>query len=271
MSRLTLRFVALLACAFVWTACGSPQVDTSLPVDEARLLNSDVSTSWVRTQELLQDAAMTTELLAGLPDDVGPQDFDIAMVRHTLEACFTETVEWVPGEDLDRQPRRAVAEAGEGHTPLTERPPVGRAYACQPSRMIALEAYLEVVPDELRAFLLDRTLSVDALRVNLKDVLVSWLDALEADVTDARIAMERLRDEAEQKRALAQTSDVDEAARTQAERDYDIVLTELESVQAVLSRYDEQFSDMRALRRQLVEQAARNLATMGMDAAAPTR
>lgn len=256
--------VGAIACGLV--ACGSPQVDTSLPVDEARLLNSDVSTSWVRTQELLQDVAMGTERLGTLPPEIGPEDFDIAMVRHTLESCFTETVEWVPGADLERQPRRATAEAGEGHTPLTERPPVGRAQACQPSRMIAMEAYLEVVPGELRGFLLDRTLEVDALRVNLKDVLVSWLDALEADVADARIAMERLRGEAEQKRALAQTSDVDEQARAQAERDYDTVLTELEAVQAVLARFDEQFSDMRALRRQLVEQAARNLATMGTSA-----
>lgn len=133
-----LASLALATAALTAAACGGKQVDLSIPVDEARLLNSDVSTSFVRTRDLLADTAQTVRGLGTFPDGIDAQDVDVDLIEHVLNACVTETPEMVAGADRDALPRGARAELGPENAPLTQRPAVGRIEACNPSRMLAL-------------------------------------------------------------------------------------------------------------------------------------
>jgi DNA repair exonuclease SbcCD ATPase subunit len=247
------------------TACGGAPVDTSIPIDEARLVNGELAGAYVRTRDLLEESAETSRRLATLPPEVNAADLDADQLRHVLEACYTQTIDYRHGVDMDALPRRAEAQLGADHRPLTDRVEVGRVRACQPARMIALEAYLDVVDRPTRAFILDRVLVVDALRVNLKDVLVAQVDALERTAAEARAALMRLREVSAERRAVAQTSsDLTEEERRRVEVDFETISQELDQVESVLEQVDEEISDMRQLRRQLVEEAARNIAMMGL-------
>ena len=264
-SRAPLALVAGLVASFA-VACGGAPVDTSIPVDEARLLNSEIAAAYVRAQDLLETSTDTSRILGMIPPEVPAEELDAEMLRHVLEACYTQTIAYVPGVDLDILPRRAEAVAGESHRPLTDRADVGRVRACDPARMIALEAYLDVVDEEVDAFIIERVLTVDALRVNLKDVLVAQLDTLDRVSTEAGAELSRLREVAAERRALAQTADLTDAERRQNEIDYEAIVQILDDVEGILEQVTAGLGDMRQLRRQLVEEAARNIALLGVDA-----
>jgi uncharacterized membrane protein YccC len=128
--------------------------------------------------------------------------------------------------------------------------------------MQVLESYASTALPEVKEYVMQRVLDMDALRVNLNDVLVQQLEALENVATRARMDADRLRLTAEERRALAQSS-TDEATRTQAESDFDAVTASLDQVMAVVEQIEAGITDMRQLRRQLIEEAARNLAQLG--------
>ncbi|MCB9519381.1 MAG: hypothetical protein H6699_00720 [Myxococcales bacterium] len=258
-----LASLALATAALTAAACGGKQVDLSIPVDEARLLNSDVSTSFVRTRDLLADTAQTVRGLGTFPDGIDAQDVDVDLIRHVLNACVTETPEMVAGADRDALPRGARAELGPENAPLTQRPAVGRIEACNPSRMLALESYLDVVSPEEREFIVDRVLTVDVVRVNLKDVLVAQIADVERVAARAQAELLRLRSIANEKRAIAQTSDLSEEERRRVEVDFDQISAELTQVEDVLSQLDTELGDWQRLRRQLVDEAAQNITALG--------
>lgn len=250
---------------FVLAACGGAPVDTSIPVDDARLVNSELSAAYVRARDHLEGATETSRRLAIIPPEIPADDLDVDQLRHVLEACYTQTVAYTADADMENVPRRAEAEAGEGHRPLTDRAHVGRVRHCDPARMLSLEAYLDVVDDQLDAFIIERVLMVDALRVNLKDVLVAQLDALERAASDAGAELLRLRELSAERRAIAQTStDLTDEERRRVEVDFETISQELDQVESVLGQVNDELSDMRQLRRQLVEEAARNIALMGL-------
>jgi len=251
------------AVAALWlVACGGAPADTSMPVDQARALNSDTTATFVRTQSLLESATALARGAGTLPEGLTADDFDVAMVRQVLEACFTETVALAEGQSREGVPDPAVAAVGPEIRPLTERPPVGRMQPCRPARMQVLESYASTALPEVKEYVMQRVLDMDALRVNLNDVLVQQLEALENVATRARMDADRLRLTAEERRALAQSS-TDEATRTQAESDFDAVTASLDQVMAVVEQIEAGITDMRQLRRQLIEEAARNLAQLG--------
>lgn len=253
------------ALALFALACGGAPVDTTIPVSEARLLNSELAAAYVRTRDLLESTTETARVLGTVPPEVPADELDADMLRHVLEACYTQTVAYVPGADLEALPRRAEALAGESHRPLTDRADVGRVRACDPSRMIALEAYLDVVDEAVDAFIIDRVLTVDALRVNLKDVLVAQLDALDRVAAESAAELLRLREVSAERRALAQTADLSDEERRQNEIDFEEISQILDDVEGILEQVNEEVGDMRQLRRQLVEEAARNIALLGAE------
>lgn len=244
-------------------ACGGKQVDTTIPLDEARVLNSEITSTFVRAQSLLEESTVTTRTLSELPSGLTAADFDGDLVREVLAACFTASVVMAPGSDADEVPRGAEAETGPDHRPLTERPPVGRVLPCAPARMHALESYVTSAQPAVHDFLLQRVLDVDTLRVNLGDTLVAQLNALEDTANAVRAEAERLRGVAEERRAMAQTSSEDDLARRQNELDYDAIIGEFDQISAVLDQIDGNLADMRQVRRQLIEEATRNIAVLG--------
>ncbi len=255
--------VATLSVAAL-AACGSAPVDTTIPVDDARLVNSELSAAYVRARNHLEDATDTSRRLSMIPPEIPVDELDVDQLRHVLEACYTQTIAYTSDADMENVPRAATAERGEAHRPLTDRSAVGRVHACDPARMLSLEAYLDVIDDELDAFIIERVLTVDSLRVNLKDVLVSQIDALERAATEAGGELLRLREVSAERRAIAQTSTaLTDEERRRVEVDFETISQELDQVEGVLEQVNEELSDMRQLRRQLVEEAARNIALMG--------
>jgi len=258
--RITLSVVLVSLFA---VSCGSKQIDTTIPIDDARLLSSEISSMYVRTATLLEETTAAVRTLDQFAGDIDPASIDIALLRHVLEACFTDSAQMLDGWDPDEVPRRAEASLGPDHAPLTERPPVGRIEACDPARMLALETYLDVVDDGARQFLVDRVLEVDVLRSNLKDVLVVQIDEFERITAAAETELEQLRVIADERRGLAQTSDLPQDERRRVEVDYETMSQELDSVEDVLERVATELGDWRRLRRQLVDEAARNIAALG--------
>lgn len=261
----TKRFAAsaALILSALLAACGGKSVDTTIPLDEARLLNSEISATYVRTVTLLEETAAAVDAIGVFPDGVDPSDVDTDLLRHALESCFTETIALVPGTALDEVPRGAETEAGPEHGVLTRRTTVGRVQACNPPRMLALESYLPVVDEAASAYIVDRVLVVDVLRANLKDVLVMQLDDLERVTADSENELIRLRELAAERRALAQTADLSPEDRRQTEVDYETITQELDTVESTLGQIGEEIGEWRRLRRNLVDQTAANIAALG--------
>jgi len=257
---LSASLVGLVALA---AGCGGKQVDTSIPVDAARHLNTDLSTTYARTRNLLTDTATEVRNLGALPDGIRAADVDLDLLRHALQACLTEDTRVVPGTNLDDLPREARATLGPEEAPLTNRPAVGRVGACNPSRMLALESYIGVVDDTQREYLVDRVLTVDSARVNLKDVLPAQITDVERAGARARAELLRLRAIATEKRTLAQTTSLSEEDRRRVEVDYDQITAELDQVEDVLAQIDAEVGDWSRLRRQLIDEAAANIAALG--------
>lgn len=251
--------LGLVACA----ACGGKSVDTTIPIDDARLLNSEISATYVRTATLLEETSFTVDEIALFPQDVNPANIDTDLLRHVLEACFTETIVTRSGVDIDEVPRAAETDVGTELAILTGRTEVGRLNACNPSRMLALESYLPVIDETAQAFIIDRVLTVDVLRANLKDVLVAQIDNLERTTVAANTELAQLRETAAERRALAQTADLTPEERRRNEVDFETITQELDQVEEVLGQIASELSDWRRLRRALVDTAAQNIASLG--------
>ena len=266
MNRLThslSTFWSTALIALFVVACGGKQVDTTIPIDAARILNSELSATYVRTRTLLEETTQRVRTVGEFPADIRADDIDADLMRHVLEACFTQNITMAPGVDIDELPRGAQAEVGPANAPLTARPTVGRVLACTPSRMLALESYLDAVGAREREFIVDRVLTVDILRANLKDVLTAQIDDVERTTVSAATELQQLRETASERRALAQTADLTPEERRRTEVDYETITQELDQVEDVLGVVTTELVDWRRLRRQLVDEAARNIAEMG--------
>lgn len=244
-------------------ACGGAPADTSIPLDEVRRLNNQLSTSYVRTTDLLAQASQASVTAGMIPPEYNPQDFDVAMVREVLAACFTQSVATVPGTQDTEVPRAAIAEPGEDRGPLTRRAAVGRVRACNPPRLLALETYLQVVDPALRTFLLQRTLDVDALRANLGDVIPANLDALERQGTEATAEAARLRALVESRRSAGAAAAGSEDSAASEEQRYHQALDELDQIDALLLQLGTEVRQLRQMRRQLVDDTVRSISAMG--------
>ncbi|MFT5991211.1 MAG: hypothetical protein ACI82G_000199, partial [Bradymonadia bacterium] len=109
----TLRsFLCASALATLTGACGGAPVDTSIPVDDARLLNSELSATYVRARNLLEQSSETARQLGLIPADVPVDELDADLLRHVLEACFTQTVGYARTADMETVPRGAASERG---------------------------------------------------------------------------------------------------------------------------------------------------------------
>lgn len=259
MIRRILTGTLLLAVA----ACGGKQVDTTIPIDAARVLNSEISSAYVRTRTLLEQTTERVRSLDQMPPEIDAAAIDTDLLRHVLEACFTQTVAFAPDADTDDTPRGATAELGPEHSPLTDRPPVGRLAACSPARMLALETYLAVIEPHEVEFIQEAVLEVDVVRANLKDVLVVQIDGVERMMGSGTTELLELRGTAEARRALAQSADLDPEERRRTEVDYETISQELDQVQDVLDQLESELSDWRRLRRQLVDEAASRISALG--------
>ncbi|TVQ95246.1 MAG: hypothetical protein EA398_18245 [Deltaproteobacteria bacterium] len=258
-----LLLAATLVVAFLQAGCGGKQPDLTIPLDEASLLNNELTVAFVTARELLEASTLDARNLGHLPDGLTPESFDIALTRHVLEACLTTPVAHLPGTDPQRLPEVATASPGSEQRPMTGREAVGRAQPCAPQRLVVLEAYLESVDQRTRDFIVNRLLLVDTLRVNLRDVLPARLDALDRMRRDASLEVERLRLIADERLALADGSRVTESQRRETEVAHGRMLQELSRISAVLGEMEEQQAPMQQLRRQLVDEAARNIVRMG--------
>ncbi|MFT6398575.1 MAG: hypothetical protein ACJAYU_003334 [Bradymonadia bacterium] len=198
-----------------------------------------------------------------MPEEIAPADIDIDLLRHVLEACFTETVSVARGVDRSVTLSAATTELGPEHAPLTNRELVGRLDACGPSRMLALETYLDVIEDYEREYIVSAVVEVDILRANLKDVLVVQIDEVERMTGTATTALMRLRGTADERRALAQAADLTPVEQQQTEVDYETITQELDQVEDRLTQLAGEIGDWRRLRRQLVDEAAARISTLG--------
>ncbi len=250
-------FVSLAA------ACGGKSVDTSIPIDEARLLNSEISATYVRTATLLEETSFSVDEIGLFPEGVNAADVDTDLLRHVLEACFTAPIAMLPSAARDEVPRGAETSVGPELGPLTDRTEVGRLVACNPSRMLALESYLPVVNEDTQAYLIGRVLAVDVIRANLKDVLVAQIDDVERTTVAATTELAQLRETAAERRALAQTADLTPEERRRTEVDFETITQELDQVEDVLAQIASELGDWRRLRRALVDQASQNIAEIG--------
>lgn len=261
----TLRLLSFVGLMAGLAACGGKQLDTTIPIDDARLLNSELSATYVRTATLLEDTTHAVNAIGAFPDGVDPADVDTDLLRHVLEACFTETIRMAADANTDDLPRGAETELGPEHAPLTGRETVGRLVACNPSRMLALESYLPVVDEPAQAYIVDRVQTVDILRADLKDVLVAQIDDVERVTVQATAELARLRETAAERRAIAQTADLTAEERRRTEVDYETITQELDQVEEILGQVTGELSDWRRLRRSLVDEAAQNIAALGTE------
>jgi uncharacterized protein YjcR len=129
--------------------------------------------------------------------------------------------------------------------------------------MLALETYLDVIEDYEREYIVSAVVEVDILRANLKDVLVVQIDEVERMTGTATTALMRLRGTADERRALAQAADLTPVEQQQTEVDYETITQELDQVEDRLTQLAGEIGDWRRLRRQLVDEAAARISTLG--------
>lgn len=255
----SLLVTALLAL----TACGGSRGAIEMPLAETRELNTEIRLVYATVTNLLETTQSEVNRVRTLPEGVTDRNVDLGLVRQVAQDCFTQTVTLTTASTDTTLPGPASALAGEEPNPLTRRADTGRARSCQPNRMMVLESYLEALPGVQREFVVERILLTDRLRVNLNDVIVQQLDNLERARIESERQLQGLRQVAEQRLAQAQHPRVHAEDRRRAEIDYESVIQELEQVESVVAEIASQMSNMRHLRRQLIDEASRNISQMG--------
>lgn len=257
--RLFLAALTLL----MFGGCSGPGGLENIPVEDARALNSQLTAFNAGTLELFTDTANAIDRVGTIPTGIRPQDFELALVRNALMACFNQSITF--SQPPREAPRGVTANAGDDLAPLTERNDLGNAAFCNPNQMIALESYVDAAPQNIREFIIDRVLRVDELRVNLRYVLQERLNLLEEMLADARGTTVQLRDASREIYEDAQTSDdVSPEQRRQIEADYEVIQNEIDSIENdLLEPIDAEIDELRAYRIQLIDDVGVRLSAMG--------
>lgn len=246
----------------VVSGCGAP-LNTTIPIDDVKTLNNDISAIYARTVATLDDAALTSASFAEVPPGISASDFDAELLRNVMTACFNAKVEMVPGSNPDAVVEKVKALPGSETNPLTDRQPLGRVKPCRPSNMLALESYVEVVTPELREFVIGRALAADAQRANLQDAAKTQLAQLGKRRELAEGELDKLRATADERLHNAKVED-DAKLLKKAEADYETFKEQWKAVDAVLEEIAEAFKGMEQTRRTLVEETVKNIAKLGV-------
>ena len=257
------RLVGLAMLATLWASgCAAP-LNTKVPLDEIRALNTDVSVIYTRTNTTLNEASMASASFAELPEGILASDFDAELLRNVMTACFTAKVELVPGSNPDAAVAKVTALRGSETNPLTDRLPLGRVKPCRASNLLALESYAEVVTPEVREFVIGRALEADAQRANLQDAAKSQLAQLGKRRELAEGELDKLKATADERLHNARVED-DGKALKQAEADYEAFEKEWETIDQLLEEITEAFKGLEQTRRTLVEETSKNIAKLGV-------
>ena len=257
------RLVGLSMLATLWASgCGAP-LNTQVPLDEIRALNTDVSVIYTRTNTTLNEASMMSASFAELPEGILASDFDAELLRNVMSACFTAKVEMVPGSNPDAPVQKVTALRGSETNPLTDRLPLGRVKPCRASNLLALESYAEVVTPEIREFVLTRALEADAQRANLQDAAKSQLAQLGRRRELAEGELDKLKATADERLHNARIKD-DGKELKRAESDYEAFEKEWATIDQLLEEITEAFKGLEQTRRTLVEETSKNIAKLGL-------
>lgn len=258
----TFLFLAL-ASVLHGLGCGGGTPDTSMPLSEARLLNSEVRVLFGGVQTFMATTQEEVASLTALPNGANPRNFDLNVMRTVAGACFSDPVQF-PTRPIDTElPAPAEATPGPDTSPLLRRTTTGRANACRPAQLLTLETYVEALAPDAQRVVIQYLLLADRLRVNLHDVLPAHLEHLERFRGGAEREVERLRGRAEAALARAQDPKVHAEQRRRAEIEYEEVTTQLQEVDTILQDISRQLQGFRHLRRQLIDDAARNISRLG--------
>lgn len=245
-------------------ACSSSSQYVPIPVEEARALHTRVGAFYSGTTDLIEASAATVERVGDLPDTIRPEDFELQLVKNALMSCLNDNIDLTV---VSIEPPRGVqAERGtDPYQPLTQRANLGNVAFCNPPEMISLESYVEHAPPRVKEFVIERVLSVDTLRVNLKHVLQERLNVLEEVSLDARSDVLRLRDQSRDTydTVLGGQGDFTPEQQVTTEADYEVIQSELDEVDALVEIVTDEIAELRRFRRQLVEDIAVRLAAMG--------
>ncbi len=260
-----LSIVLICLTAFVALgACSSNSQYVPIPVEEARALRTRVSAFYSGTTDLIESSSTAVERVGDLPDTIRPEDFELQLVKNALMSCLNDNIDLT--EVSTEPPRGVQAERGsDPYQPLTQRSNLGNVAFCNPPEMISLESYVEHAPSRVKEFVIDRVLSVDTLRVNLKHVLQERLNVLEEVSLDAHSDVLRLREQSRQTydTVLGGQGDFTPEQQVMTEADYEVIQGELDEVDVLVERVSDEITDLRRFRRQLVEDIAVRLAAMG--------
>lgn len=260
-----LATIVVLSLCGVVVGCSSTSEYVPIPVEDARAIRTHVSAFYTGTVELIEDSSGKVEQLGVLPDSIRAEDFEIQLVKTALMACLNEGIEIV--EVSTEPPRGVTARVGsDPYQPLTQRDILGNVAHCSPADMIALESYIEHAPARIKAFVTAQVLDVDALRVNLKHVAQERLNLLEEYALDARTDAVRLREDSRlsYEQVTGGSGDYTQEQRLQTEADYETIQQELDEIEGLVDTVNAELPDLRRYRRQLVEDVAQRLATMGL-------
>jgi hypothetical protein len=256
MSRALCFLVLCISCS------GTPDYQP-IPVEDARALNTHLSAFYESTTDLMEHCAGEVEQVGVMPSGIGPEDFELQLLKNSLMGCFNADLQIM---DISAEaPRGVQAVVGSNSfTQLSDRPDLGVVAACNNNELDSLESYLAYAPENIAEFIIERVLTVDELRVNLKHVLQERLNLLEEYVLDARSELVRLRAVASERYQHAMSSDgVTAEQQQQAFADHELIQAEFEDIERRLEQISDDALELRRYRRQLVEDVAVQLAAMG--------
>ncbi|MBN1944176.1 MAG: hypothetical protein JW797_00815 [Bradymonadales bacterium] len=254
--------LVLGASVLLCSCSGSSQYE-QVPLEEARALNSHLSAFYSSTRDLLENVSRQVNVVGDLPGGIRPADFEIQLVKNTLIDCFNQSISIT--QVTNEPPRGVIAQLGEDPLrPLTRRPNLDHVEFCNPRSMISLESYLEYTPTQITEFITDRVLLVDALRVNLKHVLQERFNLLQEQVDQGASEVVRLREQASERYGRTMSSgDASPEQQLQTQADYEQIQTELDDIQLLLARIQDDLRDLGRFRRQLVDDVVVRLTAMG--------
>lgn len=254
--------LALLASALV-VACGGSKSTLDMPLGEARELNTEIRVIYTNLSGLMEATQGDVGRLRTLPEGISERNVDLGLVRQVTQDCFTTNIELTSAATDISIPGPASALAGDEPRILTDREDTGRAKSCQPRRMMVLESYIEALPPTQMEFVVERVLLADRVRVNLNDVLDAQIEHLGRINTDAERRLLALKQVAEHRLEEAQSPRVHADDRYRAEIDYETIQQEFSEIEVLIDEISTQIPRMRHLRRQLIDEAARNISQMG--------
>ncbi len=240
MKKLTLlSLLTLLLTAMACGGAGLGSVSSVKPqLEEARALNTELTTEWTTTETMLNDTQKAVDDFPKI--DVDPTKLDVALLKDAMVECFNSPV--AVAEDANKSADIATGDDAKGEVMEgTEKV----AAACEGEKMTALNDLKGQSDPEVATFIDNKVGSVAMIKSNLKVELPAKAENLTKRYPEAKLDLEKIRKTAEGVKLAFDNNPLNnDEAKKKFAAEYAELEAELKNIDGVLSSMESEVPNL---------------------------